>query len=148
VALYSISIDAIALAAAAAKSVLELGTTATVRAKIIQWWVDFDGVMAGAVPVKVEVGRFSAAVTTATTLAGSKLDPGEGTAATVAKHSTTTEGAGTASDVENHRVHPQSGKLVQYPLGREWYIGLSGFWRMRLTAAAVVNATVGVIWEE
>jgi hypothetical protein len=148
VALYVVSVDAIALAAATAKSVLELATGAADRARIVQWWVEFDGVSASAVPVKVEVGRFSAAVTTATTITGQKLDSADGAAAITAKHSTSTEGAGTFDAGETHRVPPTSGVVIQYPLGREWVAGTSGFWRMRLTAAATVSATVGVIWDE
>lgn len=147
-ALYSLSVDAVALSAATAKSLIELGTTSADRCRVVSWWCEFDGVTASAVPVKIEVGRFSAAVTTATTLAGYALDAADGTAGTVAKHTTTTEGAGTFSGGEIHRVSPTSGLVLQYPLGREWSVPVSGFWRMRVTAAAVVNATFGVIWEE
>jgi len=147
-ALYWISVDAVALVGATAKSVLELGVPSTDRAKIVEWWVDFDGTTATNTPVKVEVGRFSAAVTTATTLAGFKVDPADGTAAITAKHSTSTEGAGTASDVINRRIPPTSGFHYVAPLGREVVLAVSTFWRMRLTAAQAVNATVGVMWEE
>jgi len=148
-ALYTFSIDGLALVAATAKSVLELGTSSTDRAKIVSWWVEFDGATATAVPVKIEVGRFSAAVTTATTGTASKGDPADGANATVVKHSTTTEGAGTAeAGLEIHRIHPQSGIIIQYPLGRETVLAVSTFWRVRCTAAAGVNVTGGVIWEE
>jgi hypothetical protein len=148
VALYCVSVDAIALSAATAKSVIELGTGSGDRARIVQWSVTFDGTSATATPVKVEVGRFSAAVTTATSFTPVKLDAAEGAAAITAKHSTSTEGAGTADAVEIYRVPPTSGMVLQYPLGREWVVGTSGFWRMRLTAAATVNATVQVTWDE
>lgn len=147
-ALYFLSVDAIALVAATAKSVLELGTPATDRAKIKEFWIDFDGVTATAVPVKVEIGRFSAAVTTATTLAGAKLDPADGTAAVVAKHSTTVEGAGTASDVLIRRIPPTSGYHYVAPLGQELTLAVSTFYRIRITAAAGVNVAFGCIWEE
>ena len=147
-ALYSMSVDAIALVAATAKSIAELGTAANDRAKILEWWVEFDGATATAVPVKIEVGRFSAAVTTATTFTIDKYDPADGAASVTAKHSTTAEGAGTADDAVIHRVHPQSGLYIQYPLGREWVLAVSTFWRIRCTAAASVNATFGVTWEE
>jgi hypothetical protein len=146
---YQFSIDGLALVAATAKTAIELGSAATDRAKIVEWWVEYDGVTATAIPVKVEVGRFSAAVTTATTGTPSKLDPADGTAATVVKHSTTTEGAGTAeAGLAIHRIHPQGGLLRQAPLGREEALAVSTFWRVRCTAAAAVNVTVGVIWEE
>lgn len=147
-ALYCLSVDAVALAAATAKTLVELGTASTDRLRIVQWWVEFDGITPTAVPVKIEVGRFSAAVTTATTLAGYPLDAADGTATTVAKHTTTTEGAGTFSGGETHRVSPTSGLIVQYPLGREWSVPVSGFWRIRATAPAIVNVTFGVLWEE
>lgn len=148
-ALYSFSVDAVALVAATAKSVLELGSPSTDRAKIKEWWVEFDGISASAVPVKIEVGRFSAAVTTATTGTPTKYDPAEGAAGCVVKHSTSTEGAGTAeAGLFIHRVSPTSGIYVQYPLGQELVLAVSTFFRVRLTAAAIVNATAGITWEE
>jgi len=148
-ALYTFSVDGVSLSAATAKSVIELGTASSDRARIVSWWVEFDGATATAVPVRIEVGRFSSAVTTATTGTASKYDPADGTPATTVKHSTSTEGAGTAeAGIENHRCHPQSGMLVQYPLGREYILAASTFFRIRLTAAATVNATVGIVWEE
>jgi hypothetical protein len=146
--LYVNSVDNLALAAATAKSVLEVGSSSTVRVKIKEWWVEFDGVSGTAVPVKVEVGRFSAGVTTATT-ASEKFDPADGANAATAKHSTTTEGAGTASTtIMTHRVSPTSGYHYIAPLGQELVLAVSTFWRMRLTAAAIVNCAVGVVWEE
>src|SRR5262245_17171626 len=147
-ALYWISVDAIALVGATAKSVLELGTPSADRARVVEWWYEFDGTTATNTPVKVELGRFSAGVTTATTLAGFKVDPADGAAAVVAKHSTSTEGAGTVSDVINRRCPPTSGFHYVAPLGREVVLAVSTFWRMRLTAAQAVNVTVGVMWEE
>jgi len=135
------------LSAATAKSVLELGTSSSVRIMIKEWWVTFDGTSSTATPVKVEVGRFSAAVTTATS-ASEKMDLADGTPATTAKHSTSTEGAGTADDIMFFRVPPTSGYHYIAPLGQELVMAVSTFWRMRLTAAATVNATFGVIWEE
>ena len=147
--LYRFSQDSIALAAATVKSVLELSPGAADRCTIKEWWVDFDGVSASAVPVKVEEGRFSSAVTTATTGTAGKVDAGDGTAACTVKHSTSTEGAGTAdASVIVHRISPTTGYHYIAPMGQEIILPLSGFWRLRLTAAAVVNVTVGVVWEE
>jgi hypothetical protein len=147
-ALYTLSVANIALVAATAKTIAELGVAASDRAKIVEWSVTFDGVTSTAIPVDVEVGRFSAGVTTATTLAGFKGDPADGTAAVVAKHSTTVEGAGTASDVFNYHVPPTGGLVIQVPLGREMVLALSSFWRIRCTAAAGVSVTFTVTWEE
>jgi hypothetical protein len=147
--LYFGSVDAVALVAATAKTVLEIATPSTMDLKIVEWWVDFDGVTASAVPVKIEVGRFSAAVTTATSLTPSKYcnSASPASAATV-KQGTTVEGAGTASDVIIKRISPTSGFHYVAPLGRELYMPVSTFFRIRLTAAAGVNAAFGAIWEE
>jgi hypothetical protein len=146
---YVMSVDAVALTGGAAKSVLELGTSATCRIWIKEWWVEFDGVTAANTPVKVEAGRFSAGVTTATTFTAGKFDAADGTPDTTAKHTTSTEGAGTidAGSVI-HRIPPTSGYHYVAPLGQELVLGVSSFWRMRLTAAQAVNATVGVLWFE
>jgi hypothetical protein len=148
-ALYTFTVPNLALAAATAKSVLELGTGAADRAKIVSWWVEFDGIASAGIPVDIEIGRFSATVTTATTGTAAKYDPADGTPAVVVRHTTTSEGAGTPeAGLEWHHVHPQGGLLIQYPLGREPVLALSTFWRIRVTAAAIVNVTAGVTWEE
>ncbi len=147
-ALYSLTVNNVALAGATAKTLIELATPATDRAKIVQWWCEFDGTSATAVPVKIEVQRASAAVTTATTLAGEKNDTADGTAAVIAKHSTTVEGTGTLNGGEIHVVPPTGGIFIQYLPGRELILPVSAFWRLRATAPAGVNATFGVIWEE
>ena len=148
-AIYEFTIDGLALVAATPKTVLEIASGATDRVKIVSWWVEFDGATSTAVPVKVEVGRFSAVVTTATTITELKLDPAEGAPAAVVKHSTTTEGAGTPeTGIETHRIHPQGGMFVQAPLGREKVLAVSTFWRIRCTAAAGVNVTAGYNREE
>lgn len=148
--LYVASVDAIALAAGVAKTVLEVATPATTGIVPTRWWVEFDGVSAAAVPVKVEVGRFSAAVTTATAITPSRKNFGNASLASqcTVKHSATAEGAGTPTDVEIHRVPPTSGLFVQEVLGMEWSMGASGFWRIRCTAPAAVNACIGFEWTE
>ena len=145
---YEVSVDAVALAAATAKSIFELATSANNQAKIRSWWVEFDGVTASNTPVKVEVGRFSAAVTTATAVTPSKLDGAGVASLSTAKHSTSTEGAGTFDAGETHRIPPTSGMYVQYPDGDELVVGVSGFFRIRCTAAQAVNATFGCAWYE
>lgn len=147
---FFVSVDAIPLTAATAKTILEIATSAGSTAMPITWWVMFDGTTATNTPVKVEVGRFSAAVTTATTVTPSKLNYGGNSIASqcTVKHSTTVEGAGTATDVEIYRVNPTSGLHVPESLGREMSMGASSFFRIRCTAAQAVNVTFGIKWEE
>lgn len=148
--IFCVSQDATALVAATAKTIFELATPTTTGIVPLCWWVEFDGVTASNVPVKVEIGRFSAAVTTATTATPTKVNYGNNSLASqcTTKFATTAEGAGTATDVEIHRVSPTSGLIWQESLGMEWTMGVSGFWRIRCTAAAAVNVTFGFRWTE
>ena len=45
-------------------------------------------------------------------------------------------------------IAPINQYVKQYPLGREPYMGVSKFLRIRVTAAAAVNAYCYIIWEE
>jgi hypothetical protein len=146
---YSVVIDGLALVAATAKTVIELGTASTDRAKLIEWWVDFDGVTSTAIPGKVEVGRATAAVTTATTATAEKRDAADGASTVVAKHSTTVEGAGTMTPYWIKRIHPQGGSFHYQAIdGSELVLAVSTFFRIRCTFAAAVNVTAGVIWQD
>lgn len=146
---YMFSVDGVALAAATAKTILELGTAASDRARIKEWWVEFDGASSTAVPVKVEIGRFTATTTTMTTGTAKKLDPSDGTPSVTVRHTSTSEGAGTIeAGAAVHRIHPQGGLFYQAPDGGEEVLAVSTFWRIRVTAAAIVNVTVGVVWDE
>lgn len=140
----------------AIKTLLQLSTPATRAIKIIQWWVEFDG-SAAATPIKVELVETSGAATvTAATLADiTKFsDPNApnplltlGTANT--GYTASAEGTpGTSRAFEYHLVAPTGGIFIQYPLGREPELPVSKFLRIRVTAAAAVNAVCGIVWEE
>lgn len=148
--IFSVSFDAVALAAATAKSVCELKPPATTGAVILGWWLEFDGVTPANTPVKVEVGRFSAAVTTISAFTPMKVNHGNISLASacVAGTNASVEGAGTATDVEFHRVPPTSGLPWMESLGTEWVLGASTFWRIRCTAAQIVNVTGGFRYTE
>lgn len=148
--LYGWSQDGIALVAATAKTILEIATPATTGMVPVLWWVEFDGTSSTNTPVKVEVGRFSAGVTTATAITPYRINDGNRALPSqcTVKHSTSTEGAGTPTDVEIHRVPPSGGLPWPENLGMEWVMGASGFWRIRCTAAQAVNVTFGIRWTE
>lgn len=130
------------------KTLMELGTTATMRATILSWWIEFDGISGSATPIKVELIRGTGGIT-GTSITAEKYTDKYDAAATVAKHTSTNEGTiGVTNALESHYVHPQSGILVQYPLDREIQIPVSAFLRLRVTAAASVNASVGIVWQE
>lgn len=129
------------------KTLMELQTASTGRATVVSWWVEFNGTTAANAPILVELVRASAGITGTTVTAVKYKDYAPAAAVTV-KH--TASGEGTATDVlEAHYVPPTSGLIVQYPLGREPEIPISGFLRLRVTAASgSVSANVGFVWEE
>ena len=139
---------AIALAAATAKTLLELTAGSADRVKIKEWWCEFDGVTATAVPVLVEVLRIAATITgTATPPDPTPKSTADGTAAATLKHNATGEGT-PGVVLYRHNVPPTSGKHVMFPLGDEIVVALSGLIAIRCTAPAIVNAVVGFAWEE
>jgi hypothetical protein len=130
------------------KTLMELGTSANMRATILSWWVEFDGTSGSATPIKVELIRGTGGIT-GTSITAEKYTDKYDAAVTVAKHTASSEGTiGVTNALESHYVHPQSGILVQYPLDREIQIPVSAFLRLRVTAAASVNASVGIVWQE
>ena len=131
----------------ALKTLMELQTASTSRATIASWWVEFNGTTAANAPVLVELVRASAGIT-GTTVTAVKYKDFAPAAATVVKHTASAEG--TPTDVlEAHYVPPTSGLIIQYPLGREPEVPVSGFIKLRVTAASgSVSANVGFVWEE
>lgn len=141
--------DQVALAIATNKTVLEVFAAASDRILVTQWWIEFDGTSASAVPVKVDLCRSSAAIT-GTAYASLAAQPrihdfAVAPTATVRWNATA---EGTVTDVlEVHRIPPTGGLLVQYPLGKELTANSGGI-RIRCNAAAAVNVTAGIQWEE
>jgi hypothetical protein len=131
----------------ALKTLMELQTAATSRAIIASWWVEFNGTTAANAPILVELVRASAGIT-GTTVTAVKYKDFAPAALTTVKHTASVEG--TPTDVlETHYVSPTSGLILQYPLGREPEVPISGFLRLRVTAASgSVSANVGFVWDE
>lgn len=146
---YSITVTAVALAAATAKTIIEIGTPSTGACRLIGLEVSFDGVTAAAVPVAVEVMKFAATGT------GSAYTPlkmnGEAqnrAAVCTAKTSDTVEPA-SQTRVVGWKVSPYGGLWVyQWPLGRELYLPPSSFFGIRCTAPAIVNVDANLTFEE
>jgi hypothetical protein len=156
-ALYVATADATALVAATAKTLIAVQAGAQDRLTIVQWWVEFDGATATAVPVKVELIRATTntAAGTRTALGTTNNNPYrdfEGTSAFQTANSGVAYSAEptwtTQVPLELHRVPPTSGIMMQYPLGREPSIPGGSALQLRVTAAAIVNATYGVVWDE
>lgn len=148
-AIYSITTEGEeALAAATAETLLQLRGATTVKAKIIEWGVSFDGVSVTAEPVRVRVLR-QTSDGTGSAATEAKWDADDPAAGCTGFHSFSAEPA--AGEVlVDMEVHPQAGVLIQYPLGREIILDDAATSRLgiEVTAPAVVNAVGHLVWEE
>jgi hypothetical protein len=147
----------VATGSATLKTMIQLLTSASSEARIVEWWWEGDA-SAAATPAVVELMFHStgAATVTAYTAATDfkKYDPNSraslltvGTAGS----GFTASGEGTpatALGVFAHSIPPTSGMYFQYPLGREPEVPASSFVRIRNTVAATTNALCGISWEE
>ena len=143
------------------KTLLQVKPGATVRAKVIEWGISFDG-SAAATPGKVELIETDVAATVTASVAAdfTKLDDGAllggdpttalfsaGTTAT--GYTATAEGTITA--VRNlagpQLIAPTSQFIQQFPLGREPVIQAAKFGRIRVTFGTAVNAYCYMILE-
>lgn len=135
------------------KTLLQVEPSATIGLKVVEWGISFDGAAAAA-GIKCELLETDVAATvTAHVAAGivkldaSALSGGDpttnliqvGTANT--GYTSTAEGTITATRVfDSQLVQPTNQYIKQFPLGLEPFIQISKFLRVRVTAAAAVNA--------
>ncbi len=148
--LYSVSSGKTAGAAAGtAKVAVQLATGAQVANKIVQIDITFDGVVASAVPVLVELVKATGVSSGGTAPAATKVQA-RGNAQTTARINDTTDGASPTVQ-QSYLVPPTSGLVLQFPLGREPEMVVSDFWEVRITwlsGQTVVNYLVNVWFEE
>jgi hypothetical protein len=140
----------------AIKTLLQIATPSTCELRVLEWGISFDG-FAAAQPIKCElVDTNVAATVTAHVAAGVMSHNDTGTVASKMTLSTsgtgytaTVEGTITATRLLDYQQIAPSGQFVkQYPLGYEPEVAVSRFLRVRVTAAAAVNAVCYVIWTE
>jgi len=140
----SISAKDIALAAATAKTVLQLASV-NIAIRLTELTVGFDGILNTAEPVTIELLRQTSAGTM-TNLAPVKADDSIADALnTTGQHTATVEP--TAGDVLRTLIlHPQTSQTWTYGidlvLGRDKRLGL------RITAPAIVNCNASLAFEE
>ena len=135
------------------KTLLQIEPSATIILKVVEWGISFDG-SAAAAGIKCELIETDVAATvTAHVAAGivkfdaDALAGGDpttnliqvGTANT--GYTSTSEGTTTVSRTfDAQLVQPTNQYIKQFPLGLEPVIQVSKFLRVRVTAAAAVNA--------
>jgi hypothetical protein len=121
-------------------------------AKIVEWGISFDG-SAAATPIRVELletGTVFGTVTASADADITKLDDLSAAAASVAGLTLSTTGTGYTCTSEGSIVAvrmfdvqfiaPTNQYVKQFPLGREPKLNIGGAGRIRVTAAAAVNA--------
>lgn len=135
------------------KTLLQVKPSATLIAKIVEWGISFDG-SAAAAGIKVELLETDVAATVTASVANDivKLDAdslmgGDQTTNLIQVGTTSTgytasgEGSITATRVFDAQLLQPTGPFIkQFPLGREPVIQIAKFARIRVTAAAAVNA--------
>lgn len=140
----------------AIKTLLQIATPATQGLYIVEWGISFDG-FAAAAPISVELLSCTGAATVTTLAAGdvTKLTAplAHDTLVTFGTSATgftaSAEGTPAAVDMLDAQLISPMGQYVkQWPLGREPDIAVSRFVRVRVTAAAAVNAICYVIYGE
>lgn len=139
--LWVVTTGSTALVAATAKTAIEIATGAGISNTWPQIDISFNGATSTAVPVLVELCTYTGTGTgTAITFAAAhraNVSTAYNPTSTV-KVNMSAEGAGTVV-VASWFVHPQAGITLQFPLGREFGMGVSMFKGIRLTAPAIVN---------
>lgn len=141
------------------KTLLQIAPSATRPIKVVEWGISFDGQTA-ATPIECELIQTDVACTGLTAHLAAGVQPYDdpngpastvtlGTGATGFSAGSNTEGSITATRYGDLQLIAPSNQYVkQWPLGREFQVPVSKFLRVRVTAAAAVNAYCYVIWEE
>lgn len=148
--------DSIATAAATQKVAVEIGAPSNKEIKVYHWSVTAQGTVSNATPYLLQLIRATATITgsTGSITAMPLTAPAQsGLASTVTTSKYLGTGAyphgGTAQDpLFNFRVPPTTGIDMWYPEGKELIIwgGLYMWWVA--TAAADVNLTYVIEWDE
>jgi hypothetical protein len=138
------------------KSLLQIATPATRGLSVVEWGISFDG-SAAATPIICELLQTDVAATvTAHVAAGVPMfdqDSYLTTSMTLGTTATgyTASGEGTVAVVrmfDCQQVAPSAGYVKQFPLGERPVVAISKWLRVRVKAAAAVNAICYIIFDE
>ena len=148
--LFSAAADAMAVNTGSLQTLLEVDQAASRVLTLKQWSLEFDGVTASNIPVRVQLGIVTAASAAGTAVTPAAMRQLQPAVAAAAKKLPASEG--TFVMLEEHRIPPTTGILIQYPLGEEPFVlgagaSASGV-ALRAQAAQAVNATATMEWEE
>lgn len=138
---------AVALAAATAKTVLQLNAAANQRLKIQRIGIFFDGASTTAVPVVVKMLVATTAGTNTALTLNKLVSSDSETIQTTAGENATAEPTKTTL-LDQWFIHPQMGLDLTYAFGQEKIIVGGGRVAIEITAPAVVNERVKIDFEE
>lgn len=143
-----------ALTAASTKTMVEIIGATTVKARLVEFGISFDGTSSVQEPVLINLKQITATSTNAVAATAMKWDRSSPSAQCGVKVFHTAEPTKTSTPLASWEVHPQGGSLVvQYPLGREPIISDGstgqGLCLEYVTASGVnPNCVAYVVWEE
>lgn len=136
----------IALAAATAKTVLQLVAAANHPVAVKGFGVSFDGTSATAEPVQVDILRQTTAGTMSAATPVEETNTGTTLQTTAQKTATAEPTAGNV--LRRYEVHPQAGILEKFTIEDELILAGGGRLGIRCTAPANVNVTAHISFEE
>jgi hypothetical protein len=138
---------------------LQLQTPSTVTIEVLAWGVTMFGAAAAAGP-QWELVTTNTVAATVTAHVAAGLVPQNAQALDLASqltlatsgtgYTSSAEGTvtGTLREFDTQAVQPTGTYIFQRPLGTEWYVPISTILRVRVTAAAAVNAICWVEYAE
>jgi hypothetical protein len=138
----------IALAAATAKTILQLVAPTNQRLAVRGFSVSFDGISATAEPVQVDLVKQTAAGTmSAATPVAEQIGLGSEAIQATAQKNATAEPT-TTDVIRRYNIHPQTGREVRFGLDDEIVLAGAARLGLRCTAPAVVNVVGHITFEE
>jgi hypothetical protein len=145
---YSVSNGLTALAAATAKSIVEINPGASIPAELVALDVSSSYLTSGTpISLLVELGTASA-TGTGSSYTPKKFGQAVGTALSTVKINDTVEPTSFVTAVAWEIVLPSGPFCYQWPLGREYFLAISTVNVVRLTASAICSVIVNAIFEE
>jgi len=137
----------------AIKTLLQIATPSTLQLEVVAWGIDFDGSPSA---IKCELVETDVAATVTAHVAAGIIKVSEPTAlasnvtlgTSATGYTATAEGTTTATRIADYHILTANTYSYEWSLGRSFVVGASKFLRVRVTAAAAVNAVCWVRWEE
>lgn len=152
--LYVVSANAVAHPGGSAKTILQLATSASIRAKIVEWGVTFNGTSSSATPATVLLQRQTNVGSGGQAITANYGPNNVDESLTSTAQSTALQGIWSTTEPTagavlcNPYEPPTSGMVLQYPLGQEPWIKVSGFLGIVVNVAAAVNINAWLKFEE